>query len=65
MKINKMLAEYEKHRNKKYAFKALDMNTIQEESKDNFERMANSFRYGYLQGRKAALAELRKGGELA
>ncbi len=41
MKINKMLAEYEKHRNKKYSFKALDMDTIHEESKDNFERMAN------------------------
>lgn len=64
MKINKMLAEYEKHKSKKYNFGALDMDTIQTESKDNFDRMVNCFRYGYLQGRKAALAELKKGGVL-
>lgn len=61
MKINKMQAEYEKHKSKKYNFRALVMDTIQTESKDNFGRMLNSFRYGYLQGRKAALAELKGG----
>ncbi len=62
MNTSKMLTEYKKHKNKKYTFSFSDMNAIQEESKDNFGRMLNSFRYGYLQGRKAVLAEMKKGG---
>lgn len=45
-----------------YALKTDEALELCKDSGDEFHMVVNSFRYGYLQGMKAAKAELEKGG---
>lgn len=48
--------------NKRYLLSASEVAELYNDSDDWFYAICNSFRYGYLQGMKAAKAEMKKGG---
>ncbi|MBQ3021907.1 MAG: hypothetical protein IJD91_01085 [Clostridia bacterium] len=43
-----------------YDLKVKDIMRIRECSEDDYEKLTNSFAYGYAQGYKAAMAEMKK-----
>ena len=45
-----------------YTLKSDELMELHNGSKDWFHAIVNSFRYGYMQGVKAAKAEMKKGG---
>lgn len=48
--------------NPHYTLKSDELEELHNGSKSWFHVIANSFRYGYMQGMKAAKAEMKKGG---
>lgn len=50
--------------NEKYDLYVENIRDIKDESANLFDMIINSFRFGYMQGRKAAKAEMRKGGTI-
>lgn len=48
--------------NKHYLLNASEVAELYKGSDDWFHAICNSFRYGYMQGMKAAKAEMKKGG---
>ena len=48
--------------NKRYLLSAGEVVELHNGSGDWFRAICNSFRYGYMQGMKAAKAEMKKGG---
>lgn len=48
--------------NRYYDASLRDLFTIRDNSKEEYDLIYNAFVFGYAQGRKAAKAEMRKGG---
>ena len=57
----KLIASYLKQANGNYALYANNIEDIYKISNTPCELIYNGFRFGYMQGMKAAKAELRKG----
>lgn len=48
--------------NEKYAMCVLNIQEIKEHTKGYYDAMSDSFDFGYVQGMKAARAEMKRGG---
>ncbi|MCD7724271.1 MAG: hypothetical protein LUI12_01740 [Clostridiales bacterium] len=56
----KIIGQYEETHNQKYGLFTEEMNDIREMSDGMCDIISNAFKYGYMQGRKATVADVRK-----
>lgn len=54
-----LIRQYEKYGNEKYDISANNINDIRENSENSLESIVNGYKFGYMQGMKAAKAEMR------
>ena len=57
----KLVEDAERHIVDRYDMGVCNVKDIKEGSKDMFDMIVNGFRFGYMQGMKAARAEMKKG----
>lgn len=58
----KLVQSAENHIDVRYDMYSQNINDIKDGSENIFEMIVNGFRFGYMQGMKAARAEMKKGG---
>lgn len=58
----KLVQSAESHIDVRYDMYSQNINDIKDGSENIFEMIVNGFRFGYMQGMKAARAEMKKGG---
>ncbi len=58
----KLINEYPKHWDSRYSLCFNNIQDIYESEDDPFSMIMRGFEFGFMQGRKAALAEVKKGG---